>query len=145
MEHKCTLTKWDTPHGVIAGQYIPGGNDPENPNIMRCAMTAVIGTTEEYDGSVVVHEVAHAIQYYNTDGRGIRTLLSEGIAAFVERNNDNSKNLINSARSLFDNKALQNYNDDQVLGSVDKIFNVTILKLQRNLERLKRWLGLYQT
>ncbi|WP_341752892.1 MULTISPECIES: hypothetical protein [unclassified Candidatus Tisiphia] len=115
MEHKCTLTKWDTPHGVIAGQYIPGGNDPENPNIMRCAMTAVIGTTEEYDGSVVVHEVAHAIQYYNTDGRGIRTLLSEGIAAFVERNNDNSKNLINSARSLFDNKALQNYNDDQVL------------------------------
>ncbi|WP_341753084.1 ATP-binding protein [Candidatus Tisiphia endosymbiont of Dioctria rufipes] len=31
------------------------------------------------------------------------------------------------------------------LGSVDKIFNVTILKLQQNLERLKRWLGLYQT
>ncbi|MCC8416706.1 MAG: hypothetical protein LN575_05115 [Rickettsia endosymbiont of Gnoriste bilineata] len=31
------------------------------------------------------------------------------------------------------------------LGFVDKIFNVTILKLQQNLERLKRWLGLYQT
>ncbi len=36
-------------------------------------------------------------------------------------------------------------NPEQTLGSVDKIFNVTILKLQRNLERLKRWLGLYQT
>lgn len=115
MEHKCTLTKWDAPHGYIAGQYMLGGNDPENPNIIRCAMTAIIGTPEEYDGSVVVHEVAHAIQYYNTDGKGIRTLLSEGIAAFVQRNNDNSKHLINSARSLFNNKALQNYNDDQVL------------------------------
>ncbi|OZG32231.1 chromosome replication initiator DnaA [Rickettsia endosymbiont of Culicoides newsteadi] len=34
---------------------------------------------------------------------------------------------------------------EKELGSVDKIFNVTILKLQQNLERLKRWLGLYQT
>ncbi|MCC8415957.1 MAG: hypothetical protein LN575_00985 [Rickettsia endosymbiont of Gnoriste bilineata] len=32
-----------------------------------------------------------------------------------------------------------------LLGSVDKIFNVTILQLQQNLERLKRWLGLYHT
>ncbi|WP_425361421.1 portal protein [Candidatus Tisiphia endosymbiont of Ceraclea dissimilis] len=38
------------------------------------------------------------------------------------------------------------YNSEYIyLGSVDKIFNVTILKLQQNLERLKRWLGLYQT
>ncbi len=30
------------------------------------------------------------------------------------------------------------------LGSVDKNFNVTILKFQRNLEKLKKWLELYQ-
>jgi hypothetical protein len=137
-QHKCTLIKWDNPRGNIYGLYIPLGQDKENQNIIRCEIKVVIGTAEEYDGSTVVYEVAHAIQYYNTDGRGIRTLLSEGIATFVQRNNDNSKNLINSARSLFDNKALQNYNDDQVLGSVDKNFNVTILKLQQNLKKLKR-------
>ncbi|WP_425363951.1 hypothetical protein [Candidatus Tisiphia endosymbiont of Hybos culiciformis] len=115
MEHKCTLTKWDNPRGNIYGLYIPQGQDKENPNIIRCEITAVIGKAEKYDGSTVVHEVGHAIQYYNTNGQGIRTLLSEGIAAFVQRNNDNSKDLINSASSYFNNKALQNYNADQVL------------------------------
>ncbi len=43
------------------------------------------------------------------------------------------------------NKITSKQKDHHCLGSVDKIFNVTILKLQRNLERLKRWLGLYQT
>ncbi len=33
---------------------------------------------------------------------------------------------------------------DTFLGSVDKNFNVTILKFQRNLEKLKKWLELYQ-
>ncbi|WP_341757506.1 hypothetical protein [Candidatus Tisiphia endosymbiont of Ditula angustiorana] len=33
---------------------------------------------------------------------------------------------------------------DNLLGSVDKNFNVTILKFQRNLEKLKKWLELYQ-
>ena len=30
------------------------------------------------------------------------------------------------------------------LGSVDKNFNVTILKFQRNLEKLRKWLEPYQ-
>ncbi|MFU7502770.1 MAG: hypothetical protein ACE1S7_05020 [Candidatus Tisiphia sp.] len=31
-----------------------------------------------------------------------------------------------------------------LLGSVDKNFNVTILKFQRNLEKLRKWLEPYQ-
>ncbi len=31
-----------------------------------------------------------------------------------------------------------------ILGSVDKNFNVTILKFQRNLEKLRKWLEPYQ-
>ena len=37
-EHKCTLTKWDAPNGYVWGQYVPGSNDPENPNIIGCEM-----------------------------------------------------------------------------------------------------------
>ncbi len=34
--------------------------------------------------------------------------------------------------------------DIKMLGSVDKNFNVTILKFQRNLEKLRKWLEPYQ-
>jgi hypothetical protein len=46
-----------------------------------------------------------------------------------------------------ESEALKRYQqrlEDLVLGSVDKNFNVTILKLQQNLKKLKRWLGLYR-
>ncbi|WP_341764498.1 hypothetical protein [Candidatus Tisiphia endosymbiont of Beris chalybata] len=114
-EYHCTLHKWEEPDENVFGRYHLLGIDPTNPKIIRCKMLAVIGSSTEYDATNVRHELAHALQYLNTNGNRPRKLLSEGIAVFIEDYDNPNPSYIASTARLFNNNALQLYNKDQVL------------------------------